>query len=212
MKTILFQGDSITDSGRSREHYYSVGTGYSVLVRGKLALSHPGEYKVLNKGISGDRIVDLYARIKADILNLKPDILSILIGVNGVGHEFAYQNGVDAEKFYTIYDMLLTEVKEALPDIKIILLEPFVLCGPGTDRPWDAFFAEVQKRAEKVRILAEKHGLPFIPLQEKFTEGAEKQSPAYWIWDGLHPTNAGHELLAEEWLKVFETMIEKGEV
>ena len=106
MKTILFQGDSITDAGRARDNDSNVGIGYPVLVKGTLGFEHPGEYTFLNRGISGNRVVDVYARIKSDIINLKPDVMSILIGVNDVWHEFSRKNGVDAEKFEKVYSML----------------------------------------------------------------------------------------------------------
>ena len=102
MKRILFQGDSITDCGRARDNNTHVGTGYAVLVKSQLGFENPGEYEFYNKGISGNRIVDLYARIKADIINLSPDYISILIGVNDVWHEFFGHNGVDADKYEKI--------------------------------------------------------------------------------------------------------------
>ena len=116
MKTILFQGDSITDAGRSREDDANLGLGYPTLVKGELGFEYPGRYTMLNRGISGNRVVDLYARIKADIINLKPDVMSILIGVNDVWHELGGHNGVDAEKYFKIYSMLIEEIKEALPE------------------------------------------------------------------------------------------------
>ena len=121
---ILFQGDSITDMYRSKENEESFGVGYALLVKASLGLEVPGEYEFINRGIAGNRIVDLYARLKTDIINIKPDVMSILIGVNDVWHEFGdYPNGVDAEKFYKIYDMLIEEIKEALPDVKIMIME-----------------------------------------------------------------------------------------
>ena len=97
-KLIVFQGDSITDCGRNREDITSIGVGYAHMVKGQLGYEHPGEYEFINKGISGNRIVDVYARIKNDIINLKPDYMSLLIGVNDVGHElYGMYNGVSAE-------------------------------------------------------------------------------------------------------------------
>ena len=131
---ILFQGDSITDTGRNREKDISLGSGYALFVSGSLGLTFPGEHEFLNRGISGNRVVDVYARIKSDIINLAPDFMSILIGVNDVWHEFEESpNGVDAEKYYRVYDMLLEEVTTALPKIKIMILEPFCLKGNGTE-------------------------------------------------------------------------------
>lgn len=205
MKTILFQGDSITDAGRSREDDNNLGGGYPHLVKATLGFEHPEEYKFINRGISRNRVVDLYARIKVDIINLKPDVMSILIGVNGVWLEFAIQNGVDAEKYYKIYSMLIEEIQAALPDIKIMILEPFTLCGDGNRNYYEDFRAEVEKRAEKAKQIAEKYNLTFIPLQKKLDE-ADKIAPGYWLRDGVHPTEMGHELIKREWIKAFQTL------
>ena len=105
-KVIVIQGDSITDAGRNKDLPTSRGTGYAQMIAGELGLTVPGAYEVYNRGISGNRIVDLYARIKKDIINLKPDYISILIGVNDVWHEYNYQNGVAPEKFEKIYPAL----------------------------------------------------------------------------------------------------------
>lgn len=206
MKTILFQGDSITDADRSRELDYKTGIGYPTLVIGELGFDNPNEYKFYNKGVSGNRVVDVYSRIKEDIINLKPDIMSILIGVNDVWHELNYQNGVDADKYFKIYSMLIEEVKEALPNIKIMILEPFVLKGTATSDNWDCFRNEVLKRADKAKEIAEKYQLPFIPLRDKFDEAAKTAPSDYWLIDGVHPTTAGHELIKREWIKAFKKL------
>ena len=132
MKTVLFQGDSITDCGRNKESEINMaahlGFGYPNLVGGKLLFDHAGEmYRCINKGISGNRVVDLYARWKIDALNFSPDVISILIGVNDVWHEVSRQNGVENERFEQIYRMLLEWTKTVLPDVKLILMEPFAL-------------------------------------------------------------------------------------
>lgn len=206
MKKILFQGDSITDCGRSRDNDGHKGHGYPSKVMGALGYDFPGEYEFVNRGVGGDRIVNVYARIKNDIINLKPDYMSLLIGVNDVWHEVNWQNGVDADKFEKIYDMLITEIKEALPNIKIMLLGAYVTKGKATEGAWDFFSAEVAKRAAIAKKLAEKHGLVYVPLQERFDEAIAKQPEPYWTAEGVHPTPMGHELIAREWLKAFETM------
>ena len=203
---ILFQGDSITDAGRSRDSDIDFGWGYPLLVKAQLGYENPGKYEFINRGISGNRVVDLYARIKMDIINLQPDVMSILIGVNDVWHEFGNQNGVDADKFFKVYCMLIEEVKEALPDIKIIILEPFVLKGSGTEAHWEDFRAQVEKRADMAKKVAEKFSLPFVPLQEGFDALCEKAQPDYWLRDGVHPTSMGHEYIKNEWLKAFSSL------
>lgn len=206
MKRILFQGDSITDCGRSREDELNKGKGYATNVTGKLNYRYPGEYEFFNRGISGNRVTDLYARIKADIINLKPDYMSILIGVNDVWHEVSRQDGVGTEKFEKIYDMLISEVLEALPDIKIMIMEPFVLKSRATEEAWDVFGTEVAKRAAAAKRIAEKYGFVYVPLQKKFDEMAAIQPEPFWTMEGVHPTEAGHELITEEWLKGFEKL------
>jgi len=197
MKTFLFQGDSITDAGRSRENDILRGFGYPTLVSAELLLDRPGEFNFINRGISGNRVVDLYARIKKDFINLKPDYLSILIGVNDVWHEYAAEpNGVSDERYFKVYDLLIEELRAELPDTKIYILEPFVLKGKGTEEHWEEFDREIRLRAGSARRIAEKYGLTFIPLQEKFDAMCEKCEVSYWLWDGVHPTAAGHELIA----------------
>lgn len=212
MKTILFQGDSITDCGRSRENNAQIGTGYALLVKSHLGFEHPNQYKFYNRGISGNRIVDVYARIKADIINLKPDYMSLLIGVNDVWHEIGSNNGVDEEKFEKIYSMLIEEIKEALPELKIIILEPFCLKGPATEdtdtQPdkWNTFYTEVKKRAAKAKAVAKKYGLVYVELQDKFDQLSQAVEATYWLADGVHPTSMGHEMIKREWLKAFREL------
>lgn len=204
MKTFLFQGDSITDAERKREDINNFGFGYPNIVVSKYLSENVNEYKFINKGISGNRIVDLYARIKCDIINLKPDYMSILIGINDVWHEISSQNGVDNDKFKKILSMLIEEVKEALPDIKIIMLEPFVLKGPATEEQWSQFRSETELRAKSVKEISEKYNLAFVPLQNKFDELSKNVEPTYWLSDGVHPTAAGHGVIAKELSGAFE--------
>ena len=204
---ILFQGDSITDAGRARDNNDHVGVGYPLLVKAALGFEEPGKYEFFNRGISGNRIVDVYARIKNDIINLKPDVMSILIGVNDVWHEYsASPNGVDADKFFRVYDMLIEEVKQALPDIKIMIMEPFVLKASATEEKWEDFNKETKLRAQMAKKIAEKHNLPYIELQEGFDKLTEKAEPAYWLRDGVHPTAMGHEYIKNEWIKKFRAL------
>lgn len=204
---ILFQGDSITDAGRNWSNDVDLGKGYAHLVEASLGFEAPNQYEFFNRGISGNRIVDLYARIKRDVINLKPDVMSILIGVNDVWHEVGDNpNGVDNDKFFKIYSMFIEEIKEALPNIKIMILEPFVLEGPATTEHWEYFDTETKKRAQMARKIAEKFGLPFIELQKGFDELATKAPNTYWLGDGVHPTAKGHEFIKTEWLKAFKAL------
>jgi len=207
MKTILFQGDSVTDGEHSREHDQNPGYSYPLFVQEELDLAYPGCYRILNRGIAGNRIPDLYARIKTDILNLKPDILSILIGVNDVWGFFSGQeSGTDAEKYYRIYAAMIEEIKEALPDIKIMILEPFILKGEDTEKHWEGFYAGVRERSAMAQKISREYHLHFVPLQETFEAAAKLAPNAYWVVDGIHPTTEGTALIAREWLKTFREL------
>lgn len=206
----LFQGDSITDANRDRDDERIgseiFGYGYPLLFASDILKNNKGKYEFLNRGISGNRIVDVYARIKCDIINLKPDVMSILIGVNDVWHELNEQNGVDTPKFEKVYSMLIEEIKEALPDIKIIILEPFVLYGEGSKRYYDDFRKGVEEKAAVAKRVADKYNLAFVPLMKQFDDAASDGDTTYWTTDGVHPTAAGHQLIKEELLKAFNSL------
>lgn len=194
---------------RSREYDYDMGHGYATAVATKLAAEFPGKYEFLNRGIGGNKIVDIYARIKKDIINYEPDYMSLLVGVNDVFHDVKSANGVDAEKFEKIYDMLITEVKGALPNVKIMLLGAFVTKGEATAEGWLEISTEVAKRAEAAKRVAEKHGLLYIPLQERFDKMISLYPEPYWTREGVHPTYAGNGIIAAEWLKGFEKLVKE---
>ena len=198
MKTIVFQGDSITDATYPRQYPTELGNGYVTMTAGRITFEHPGKYHCINRGVSGNRSVDLYARIKSDVLNLKPDILTVLIGVNDVWHELDRRNGVSAAKYEKLLRMFIQEVWEELPQCKIFLLEPFVLKGTANEAAFDEFSREVYLRAEVCRNVAEDLGIPFIPLQEKISMLAQITDNSYVLHDGVHPTSAGHYLIAQE--------------
>lgn len=204
MKTFLFQGDSITDAGRDDEKQglAGLGCGYAFLLASEIENNHKDKINFINRGKSGDRITDVYARIKEDIINLKPDYMSILIGVNDVSHELTMNCGVSPKKFRMIYGMLIDEIREVLPDIKIVILEPFVLKGTATEKLWNDFDREVRILAEISKQVAEEYETDFIPLQKKFDELSSDGNTEYWSADGIHPTLAGHEVLKNELKKV----------
>ena len=205
MKTFLFQGDSITDAGRDDENQglAGLGCGYAFLLASEIENNHKDKIDFINRGKSGDRITDVYARIKEDIINLKPDYMSILIGVNDVSHELTMNCGVSPKKFRMIYGMLIDEIRELLPDIKIVILEPFVLKGTATEKLWKDFDREVRILAEISKQVAEEYETDFIPLQKKFDELSSDGKTEYWSADGIHPTLVGHEVLKNELKKVF---------
>ncbi len=206
---ILFQGDSITDVGRNTERgsMASMGQGYPLLIAAELGAACPGRFEFVNRGISGSRVVDFYARVKCDFWNLAPDLCSVLLGVNDVWHEFGGKNGVDAKRFYNVYKMLVTDTLERFPEMKFILLEPFVLKASATEGAWEEFRRETELRGEAVRRIAEETKQTFVPLQKMFDDACEKAPANYWLGDGVHPMPAGHRLIADEWQKAAEPLL-----
>jgi lysophospholipase L1-like esterase len=201
---LLFQGDSITDTGRNREIAQpnigsALGTGYCHLIAAHLLAGRPNDgLQLYNRGISGNRVVDLYARWRVDAINLQPDVISILIGVNDTWHGFMYDNGVEVERYAAVYRMLLEYTRQQLPQVQFVLCEPFVLpCGVVTP----AWISEMDQRRAVVRELADTFDAIFVPFQSILRD-ALRQAPAeYWAADGVHPTPAGHRLLADCWLQ-----------
>ena len=205
---VLFLGDSITDMGRNREcDNVWKGNGYVFFAAGDIKREDPF-VEVINRGISGNRIVDLYARIKSDVWNLQPDVLSILIGVNDVWHEIGSQNGVELDRFIRIYDMLISDTLKVLPKVKIILCEPFVLKGAATEENYERFL-QVKEYAKAIKGLAEKYSLEFLPLQDALDKAAAKTQAKYYLYDGVHPDIAGARLIADEWMNLYNEKIKK---
>lgn len=200
--TLLFQGDSITDCGRGRDvagPNKALGSGYAMMIAGSLLKKRAeDDLKFLNRGISGNRVVDLYARWKIDCLNLRPDALSILIGVNDTWHEMNRQNGVEPERYGRIYRELLDWTLAELPDIRLILCEPFVLLTGAVTRDW---VDEMDERRAIVRQLAADFNAVFVPFQDAFDQAVKRAPADYWLGDGVHPTYAGHVLMTETWLQ-----------
>lgn len=195
--TILFQGDSITDAGRIRETD-DLGPGYPQKVAAYLeTFCADKNIKVINKGISGNRVKDLKARWKEECIDLKPDILSILIGINDTWRRYDSADPTSVEDFETVYREILTEVKEKLPDCKIILLEPFLI---PVDPAKDEWRVDLDPKIGAVRRLSREFNATFIPLDGLYQEICVGVDPANYSADGVHPNDAGHAFLAKQWL------------
>jgi lysophospholipase L1-like esterase len=200
---VLFQGDSITDWGRDKQNGQAnntsaLGGGYPLLIASALLEKMPGRgLRFYNRGVSGNTVPDLAARWDADTLALKPDILSILIGVNDIWHKLDGTFNGTVEDYRTAYSALLDRTRTALPAVKLVVLEPFVLrTGAVTDR----WFPEFDQRRAVAREVAGRAGAKFLALQEMFDRLARRAPPEYWAADGVHPTPAGHEAIAREWM------------
>ena len=206
---IVFFGDSITDAGKNLNYYnYSYGHGFLGFIAGNLLSENPLKYEILNRGNSGNRIVDLYARIQKDVWAEEPDVLNILIGVNDLWHQIEANNGVKLPRFEKVYRSIIEETIEQFPKIKIILCEPFILKGTVTEKQFEQY-QEIREYAKLVKRLSEEYGLLYLPLQEMLDQKCEEFPPECWLWDGVHPTRAGAKIIADEWLKLFHSEIDK---
>lgn len=199
---ILFQGDSITDARRDRKKQTAnqsagLGDGYPLLVAGSLLQSHPGkQLKIHNRGISGNKVPDLAKRWQADCLDLKPNILSILVGVNDIWHKLNGRYDGTVEVYQSGYRELIEQTLTALPEVRVVVCEPFVLrCGAVNDK----WFPEFDQRREAALRVAEALSLTVVPFQQMFDKAIADAPPAYWAADGVHPTLAGHALMAQTW-------------
>ncbi len=202
---ILFQGDSITDGNRGRndDPNHIMGHGYVFGIASRLGADYPEKrLEFYNRGISGNKVDDLANRWQNDTLDLKPDMLSILIGVNDTG-SVVYQRKpiITVEKYEEVYRSLLEMTWKEFPQILFVLGEPFILPVGGVKENWDAFHSDIIKRQFVVRSLAQEFDAVFVGFQEMFNRACKKAPADYWIWDGVHPRVAGHELMAREWIK-----------
>lgn len=201
--TILFQGDSITDCGRNRKSAAAndpgaLGTGYPLLLTSRLREKYAERnLQVFNRGVSGNVVPDLVARWQTDTLALKPSLVSILIGVNDIWHTLGKTPASEVVSGYESgYAALLADTKRALPNVQLVVLEPFTL---RTGAVTDAWFPEFDQLRAACRRVADRAGARFVALHEMFQRRAAKTSPAYWASDGVHPTAAGHEAIADAW-------------
>lgn len=211
-KIILFQGDSITDGNRVKTNEWDLnhqmGHGYQFIINAKLGATYPEkDYKFINRGISGNRIADLYGRWQEDTVKYSPDILSILVGVNDVHFYLENGSGSSADRYEKIYQLLIDEVMDNKADTKIVICEPFVLPVKGKEEYAEKMMQQLAPIQQKAKLIAERNNAIFVPLQQKFNELGAKYGNEYWIWDGVHPTVCGHQVIADEWMKCCEKIL-----
>jgi lysophospholipase L1-like esterase len=202
---ILFQGDSITDGnrGRNNDPNHVLGHSYAFLIAAKYgAMLSERNLVFFNRGISGNKIPDLARRWQKETIDLKPTVVSILIGVNDIWHPLNAGQEVSAEKFEAGYDKLLADTVAALPDAKIILCEPFITPGNATSPKWEVWQGHVQRFQTIVAKLGAKYHAPVVKLQKAFDAACQRAPAEYWVWDGVHPTYAGNQLIADEWVRI----------
>jgi lysophospholipase L1-like esterase len=202
--TILFQGDSITDGNRTRDNDWNhiMGHGYAYLIASRLWFDYIDQNLMFyNRGISGNRVKDLDARWQQDALDLKPDVISILVGVNDVMAAVKDWGPDSVAVFEEKYKSILDRTKAALPNTQIVLCEPFILPLGWVKEKTEMWQSELLQRQAIVRKLASDYQTIFVELQQPFIDACKRAPDTYWIWDGVHPMPAGHELIARLWLK-----------
>lgn len=205
---VLFQGDSITDAGREKKKELpnnpaSFGGGYAFLAASHLLNALPEKrLSIYNRGISGNKVFQLAGRWQKDCIDLKPNVLSILIGINDYWH---FRNGKydgTIETYQTDYRKLLEQTREKLPGIKLVICEPFAVPGTSAvDESWEKPVSEFRVAAKQ---LATDFGALWVPFQDVFNEALKHAPAKYWTHDGVHPAMPGAALMAEAWLKVVE--------
>lgn len=209
-RVIVFQGDSITDAGRSRDDQrpnqaHSLGHGYAALAAAHVLGAQPeAGWHCYNRGISGDKVPQLAARWEADCLELQPDILSILVGVNDFWHTLTHGYEGTAASYEEGFRALLDRTRDALPNVTLIIGEPFAVPGGSAiGVEWEAF-EDYQAAARRV---ADDYDAVWIPYQSLFSEALDRARVDYWAPDGVHPSPAGNERMAQAWIDAFRTAV-----
>ncbi|MEO1259381.1 MAG: SGNH/GDSL hydrolase family protein [Bacteroidota bacterium] len=204
--TILFQGDSITDAGRDRGRYYAnegsgMGGGYVHHIVTHLLGKYPKkDYHCYNRGISGHKVFQLADRWEDDCLQLQPDVLSLLIGVNDYWHTLDWGYNGTVETYENDLRKLLARTKKELPQIQLIIGEPFAVTGGSAiNERWDAF----HDYRHVCKAVANDMGAVFLPYHSIFEEALKVAPVDYWCPDGVHPSLAGAYLMKEAWLAGF---------
>jgi acyl-CoA thioesterase-1 len=195
---VLFQGDSVTDADRDRSDQDDLGPGYPALVAALFTALYPSRrIRYLNRGISGHRTGDLVARWQADCLDLRPTWVSILIGVNDTWRRYDDHDPTSPETFDANYRALLEPVRDRL-GARLVLLEPFILPTPRDRAAWRE---DLDPKIAIVRRLASEFDAVLVRTDEAFTAAARARPAEDWLPDGVHPTPAGHALIATAWLR-----------
>lgn len=204
-KSILFIGDSITDGNRGRtdDPNHILGHGFVFQIAGRLGLELGAAAPlIVNRGISGDRASDLYGRWNEDAISVEPDLISILVGVNDAWEQIHGNPRGATDRFKRAYRHLIEETHEVLPDTRIVICEPFILKVGVLVEKWPQWQSKLRDYQQAARELAAEFGAVFVPLQHLFDEASQRAEAPFWLWDGVHPTAAGHEMIARQWLDV----------
>ena len=208
--TVVLQGDSITDAGRNKSNYYAnhgwgMGNGYAFLIASELLQQFPNKnLKIYNRGISGNKVFQLGNRWEEDCLQLKPDVLSILIGVNDFWHTLSGNYKGTVDDFEKDLRSLLDRTKKEYPNLKILMGEPFAVTGGSAITPEWSSFKSYQKVVFDISV---DYKTAFIPYQSIFDQALEIASADHWCPDGVHPSLAGSQLMKNAWMKEYLRLV-----
>ena len=233
-ETFVFAGDSITHGGRSpsMDPNHIMGHGFPELIAARLAADNLDlQPQFVNKGVSGDTTQGIYSRWAVDVLRFRPTVISLLAGVNDIGRNYDMPPETALRKYRSTVEMILQDTFELLPDVRFFLCEPFWMDVRNQEAPFEGIphpvcepafrFSNADRQEERIReyarriammqqelpALAAKYGAVYVPFQDLFDEGAKKVPASYLIWDNVHPTMTGHQLLADRWLKTAATVL-----
>lgn len=196
---VVFQGDSVTDCMRGRFNDDDLGDGYVMMAAASFAAQFPEkQVQFFNRGNSGDRVRDLRARWEEDCLALRPDWVSILVGINDTWRRYDANDPTPVAAFEAGYRAILEAT--AAQGARLMLCEPFLLPVTPGQMAWRE---DLDPKIGVIRQLAREFRAWFIPLDGLFAQVATLREPAFWADDGVHPTHAGHALIARAWLETF---------
>lgn len=205
---ILFQGDSITDGNRYKnpdqewDKNHQIGHSFVYVINALLGSQYPEkDFTFTNRGISGNRILELLGRNYGDVIRQRPDLVSILAGVNDLLAGVFQGKSTEPQVFAAVYRMVLEELRRELPETALVLCEPFILPGGVLEERYEEWRRLLGEYQRTVKALAEEFGAVFLPLQERFDKLCAVREPSYWVWDGVHPTENGHGVIAQAWME-----------
>lgn len=200
---VLFQGDSITDVGRDRYQSDHMGSGYAMMASAWFSALYPEKsVRFLNRGIGGDRAANLRARWQEDCIDLQPSWISIMIGINDTWRRYDSNDPTSVQEYEASYRAILEQTREHL-NARLILCEPFVLPTPADREAWRE---DLDPKIEVVQRLAREFSAILVPLDGIFAQAATRREPTFWTGDGVHPTLAGHALIAQSWLQAIKSL------
>jgi lysophospholipase L1-like esterase len=202
---VVFQGDSITHGGRGSDPNHVIGHGYVILIAAPQAAYYPeARFQFHNRGVSANAIEAMAARWNNDTLALKPDVVSVLIGVNDLLQTVNQGRPFSIQDFEKSYRRILDETLRSNPKVRFVLCEPFIEHGKNTDPFWNEDEQGVQQMQELVARLGSEYKAPVVHLQKVLDDAIAAHPPVgYWVWDGVHPTFAGHQLIADAWVRAY---------